>query len=97
MANYGKIDVLWYDVAWPLKAEGWESVELNRMPCARLQPDIIINNRSLVPEDFDTPEQRIQAVEGPQLGSLYDDERQLGLSQAPTTTGRAPNSACATC
>ncbi len=27
----------------------------------KLQPDIIINNRSKIPEDFDTPEQRIQA------------------------------------
>jgi hypothetical protein len=25
MTNYGKIDVLWYDVAWPLDAAGWES------------------------------------------------------------------------
>src|SRR6266566_687820 len=24
MTNYGKIDVLWYDVAWPLDAAGWE-------------------------------------------------------------------------
>ena len=24
MTNYGKIDVLWYDVAWPLNAEQWE-------------------------------------------------------------------------
>jgi len=27
----------------------------------KLQPDIIINNRSKIPEDFDTPEQRIEA------------------------------------
>jgi alpha-L-fucosidase len=27
----------------------------------QLQPDIIINNRSLLPEDYDTPEQHIQA------------------------------------
>ena len=25
MTNYGKIDVLWYDVDWPLTAEQWES------------------------------------------------------------------------
>lgn len=59
-SNYGKLDVLWYDVAWPLSAEGWESVRMNQM-VRGLQPDIIINNRSKVPEDFDTPEQRIQA------------------------------------
>ena len=56
--NYGKLDILWYDVAWPLDAKGWESVEMNTM-VRKLQPDIIINNRSKIPEDFDTPEQRI--------------------------------------
>jgi alpha-L-fucosidase len=60
MTNYGKVDVLWYDVPWPLDAKGWESVEMNRM-VRKLQPDIIINNRSKIPEDFDTPEQRIVA------------------------------------
>ena len=60
MTNYGKVDVLWYDVAWPLDAKGWESVEMNTM-VRKLQPDIIINNRSKIPEDFDTPEQRIEA------------------------------------
>jgi len=59
--NYGKLDVLWYDVAWPLDANGWESVKMNQM-VRQLQPDIIINNRSKVPEDFETPEQRIQAT-----------------------------------
>jgi len=61
--NYGKIDIMWYDVAWPLEAEGWESKKLNRM-VKRLQPDIIINNRSKVPEDFGTPEQHITAEKG---------------------------------
>src|SRR5579885_1362258 len=61
--NYGKLDILWYDVAWPLDADGWESVKMNQM-VRELQPDIIINNRSKVPEDFDTPEQRIQASRG---------------------------------
>src|SRR5437870_2787265 len=60
MTNYGKVDVLWYDVAWPLDAKGWESVEMNQM-VRKLQPDIIINNRSKITEDFDTPEQRIEA------------------------------------
>ena len=36
--------MLWYDVAWPLDAKGWESVEMNTM-VRKLQPDIIINNR----------------------------------------------------
>ena len=31
MTNYGKIDVLWYDVDWPLTAEQWESERMNEM------------------------------------------------------------------
>ena len=60
MTNYGKVDILWYDVPWPLDAKGWESEKMNTM-VRKLQPDIIINNRSKIPEDFDTPEQRIEA------------------------------------
>lgn len=59
MTNYGKIDILWYDVPWPLDAEGWESARMNRM-VRELQPDIIINNRSGLPEDFSTPEQHVR-------------------------------------
>jgi len=58
-SNYGKIDILWYDGGWPYTAEDWRSAELNAM-VRELQPEIIINNRSLLPEDFDTPEQHIQ-------------------------------------
>ncbi|HEY7212373.1 MAG TPA: alpha-L-fucosidase [Bryobacteraceae bacterium] len=56
--NYGKLDILWYDVDWPLTPEGWESVKMNKM-VRQLQPDILINNRAGIPEDFTTPEQRI--------------------------------------
>jgi alpha-L-fucosidase len=62
-SNYGKLDIMWYDVPWPLSAEGWESQKMNRM-VRKLQPDIIINNRSKLPEDFGTPEQHIRAEEG---------------------------------
>ncbi|HWZ30958.1 MAG TPA: alpha-L-fucosidase [Bryobacteraceae bacterium] len=60
LTNYGKIDVLWYDVAWPLDARGWESEKMNEM-VFKLQPDIIVNNRNKLDGDFATPEQRIQA------------------------------------
>lgn len=60
LTNYGKIDILWYDVAWPLDASGWESEKMNEM-VFKLQPDIIVNNRNKIPGDFSTPEQRIQA------------------------------------
>jgi len=60
LSNYGKIDVLWYDVAWPLDAAGWESERMNKM-VFELQPDIIVNNRNKLPGDFSTPEQQIKA------------------------------------
>jgi alpha-L-fucosidase len=63
MTNYGKIDVLWYDVSWPLDVKGWESVRMNEMVYG-LQPDIIINNRNKLDGDFSTPEQRIVAEKG---------------------------------
>jgi len=52
--------VLWYDVAWPLDAKGWESEKMNKMVFG-LQPDIIVNNRNQLPGDFSTPEQEIRA------------------------------------
>jgi alpha-L-fucosidase len=61
LTNYGKIDVLWYDVAWPLDANGWESEKMNKM-VFELQPDIIVNNRNKLDGDFATPEQRIEAA-----------------------------------
>lgn len=63
LSNYGKIDVLWYDVSWPLDAAGWESERMNKMVFA-LQPDIIVNNRNKLPGDFSTPEQKIVAESG---------------------------------
>ncbi len=63
LTNYGKIDILWFDVAWPMESwEGWNSVEMNQHLRA-LQPDIIINNRSRIPEDFSTPEEHIKPAE----------------------------------
>lgn len=55
-SNYGKIDILWYDVASPLAtARDWDSYRLNAM-VRELQPNILINNRSKIDEDFSTPE-----------------------------------------
>lgn len=59
LTNYGKIDILWYDVAAPMQSwEGWDSVNRNQF-LRTLQPDIIINNRSRIDEDFGTPEERL--------------------------------------
>lgn len=60
LTNYGKIDILWYDVPLPMETwEGWDSLERNQY-LRSLQPDIIINDRSLLPEDFGTPEGEIR-------------------------------------
>jgi len=58
--QYGKLDIMWYDGGWPHDAEAWQSKKLNAM-VRRLQPHIIINNRSQLPEDIDTPEQHVTA------------------------------------
>jgi len=63
MTNYGKVDVLWYDVDWPLNADQWESERMNKMVFG-LQPDIVVNNRNGLPGDFSTPEQEIVAEKG---------------------------------
>jgi alpha-L-fucosidase len=60
LTNYGKVDVLWYDVAWPLDAQGWEAERMNEM-VFQLQPEIIVNNRNKLQGDFSTPEQKIVA------------------------------------
>jgi alpha-L-fucosidase len=62
MTNYGKIDILWYDVDWPLTAEQWESERMNQM-VFELQPEIMVNNRNGLEGDFSTPEQHIQAAQ----------------------------------
>jgi alpha-L-fucosidase len=63
LTNYGKIDILWYDVARPMGTpEGWNSLEMNQH-MRTLQPHIIINDRSYLPEDFSTPEEHIRATE----------------------------------
>lgn len=61
LSSYGKIDILWYDMPWPMESsESWNSVQRNYR-LRQLQPDIIINNRSKMPEDFSTPEEAIKA------------------------------------
>jgi alpha-L-fucosidase len=63
MSNYGTIDILWYDVSRPFESyEGWGSLETNQM-ARELQPGLIINNRSKLPEDFGTPEEHITVEE----------------------------------
>ena len=61
LSSYGKISILWLDAPWyggMFKAEDWDSEKLYRM-ARQLQPGILINNRSSIPGDFDTPEEHV--------------------------------------
>ncbi|MBI2297566.1 MAG: alpha-L-fucosidase [Armatimonadetes bacterium] len=49
LSNYGRIDVIWFDGAWPHHAGTWRSRELVESIRA-LQPDILINNRLGTPD-----------------------------------------------
>jgi alpha-L-fucosidase len=63
LSNYGKIDILWYDVPLPMQShEGWGSLAINQM-ARELQPHILINNRSRLDEDFSTPEGHVNPAE----------------------------------
>jgi len=55
--RYGKVDVIFFDGLGG-KPEDWDSQKLIEM-CRRLQRQVIINNRTGLPGDYDTPEQRI--------------------------------------
>lgn len=57
LTNYGRLDVLWFD-GLGKKAEDYDAATINRM-ARQLQPHLLINNRNGLPEDFDTPEQRV--------------------------------------
>lgn len=64
-SNYGKIDIMWYDyyddINDPAPTAGfWEAEKMNKL-VRSLQPDIIINDRSKLPGDFSTSEQRVNA------------------------------------
>lgn len=56
MVNYGPLYVLWFDVPQKFdKQRGQGVLDFLRA----MQPDIIVNNRTGAPGDFDTPEQHI--------------------------------------
>ncbi|WP_255462534.1 alpha-L-fucosidase [Granulicella sp. WH15] len=62
LTNYGKIDILWYDVDKPLTSAQWEAEKMNQM-VFDLQPEIIVNNRNGLAGDFSTPEHKIEAAQ----------------------------------
>jgi alpha-L-fucosidase len=79
MSNYGPIDILFYDCAddadfrggWGERtAEVWDSEALNAK-VRQLQPGILINDRSGLPEDYGTPEQTVP-MEVPDGTRMYE-------------------------
>ena len=63
LTEFGKIDVLFFDFSYPeshgMKGKGkedWQSEKLIKM-VRELMPDIVINNRTEIPQDLYTPEQ----------------------------------------
>ena len=58
--NYGPLDVMWFDGGGPGCPACWRAEQLIKM-IRELQPNCLINNRGLLPADFDTPEQEIRA------------------------------------
>lgn len=64
LTNYGKVDVLWFDGLTVDGPEAWHSQELLDL-ARKLQPNIIINDRSGLPGDFATPENAVTAQSRP--------------------------------
>lgn len=77
LTHYGRIDVLWFDGAWPRTAAEWGAREIIAT-ARRLQPGILVNNRlgvvlgetgqaldhSPALGDFGTPEHHVTAETG---------------------------------
>lgn len=56
-SNYGQLDIFWFD-GLGKSAKDYDGEALVRI-IRGLQPKIIVNNRTGLPEDHDTPEQRV--------------------------------------
>jgi alpha-L-fucosidase len=56
-SNYGSLDIFWFD-GLGKSAKDYDGEGLVKI-IRSLQPRIIVNNRTGLPEDFDTPEQRV--------------------------------------
>jgi alpha-L-fucosidase len=64
LTNYGKVDILWFDGLTVDGPEAWHSQELIDL-ARKLQPEILINDRSGLPGDFATPENVVTAQKRP--------------------------------
>jgi len=75
MTNYGKVDYLWYDgcsapgsTDAEMMEKMWRISDLNAM-VRKLQPGILINDRSATPQDYATPE---QCLTPPPRGRMWE-------------------------
>lgn len=78
LTRYGKVDILWFDGLWPADPEAWRSKELCAM-ARKLQPEILINDRAGLPEDFSTPE-NVVAAQGRPWESCFTMNRTWGYA-----------------
>ncbi|MFH1739415.1 MAG: alpha-L-fucosidase [bacterium] len=60
LTNYGDIAVLWFDGGWEHSAEENRATEIIHL-ARSIQPNIIINDRLGITQDFNTPEQYVPA------------------------------------
>lgn len=58
LTKYGPIGIIWFDGGWEHKPDELRSNEVVSM-IRGIQPNVIINNRIQIPQDYDTPEQYI--------------------------------------
>ena len=61
LADYGPVDVVWFDGGWERRRAQWKPIELEAMMRA-LQPDLLINDRLPSVGDYATPEQFVPAT-----------------------------------
>lgn len=77
LSNYGTIDLLWFDGAWPHSQQEWGSQAIVDMARA-LQPHIIINNRLGVATKTDAdPGDTMGVGQTRRLGDLSTPEHQI--------------------
>lgn len=80
LSNYGQIDVIWFDGAWPHSAREWRSVDLVKT-IRSLQPEIMINNRLGTPDPDElvgeSSDGGMGAGESKQLGDFGTPEHHI--------------------
>lgn len=76
LTDYGPIDVLWFDGAWPHSAEAWRSRELLRM-IRTLQPGTLVNNRLGAAKAGTSADGGLGAGESADLGDFGTPEHHI--------------------